>query len=402
MNALFMLVSDKKDEKMVGETDFATHNAYRIRGVDLSPDAVIAGDTGSMDDFFSDRNRAFWAFQAFGWLGYCLVRLFHGMTVGFGLDIYLQLILLAAIVGFSLSMVMRVIYRLVRDQSIILVLLVALGVSAAMGLVFSSAETFIAPYFGWSPATGIARFGNAMFDATVLMAWSAIYFGYHFYTSAQQQQKQLLKATAMAHQAQLKMLRYQLNPHFLFNTLNAISTLVLEEESKDANKMLTKLSSFLRYTLVNQPTQKVTLEQELYALELYLDIEKVRFQDRLTINYDIDERAKDVLIPSLLVQPLIENAIKYAIAPAINGGALTICAKVDGDRVHLAIKDDGPGLLDVENVKSKSGSGVGIVNTRERLQQIYGNDHAFRLVNLAPSGLGIMIDIPRERDFSEK
>ena len=212
----------------------------------------------------------------------------------------------------------------------------------------------------------------------------------------------MLKATAAAHQAQLKMLRYQLNPHFLFNTLNAISTLVLDKAEEDANKMLTKLSSFLRYTLVNQPTQRISLDQELYALGLYLDIEKVRFQDRLSIEYDIDENAKAELVPSLILQPLIENAIKYAIAPEIDGGTITVCAKIVDDKLLLSLKDTGPGLEDIHHIVSQSGSGVGIANTKERLSQIYGENHEFRLENLEPTGLGIFIQVPKEKSDKNK
>jgi len=260
----------------------------------------------------------------------------------------------------------------------------------------SAFEISSIPYFlhGEESYQGLQRLGNAMFESTVIFAWSAIYFGYHYYESFQEQKQQVLKATAMAHQAQLKMLRYQLNPHFLFNTLNAISTLVLEKSGKDANRMLTKLSNFLRYTLVNEPTQLVPLHQELHALNLYLDIEKVRFQERLVIEFDIQEKAKLALVPSLILQPLIENVIKYAIAPSIDGGMIMICAKVENKRLLIGLTDNGPGMEDVENTHSKSGSGVGLANTKERLEQIYGEKHSLVLKNMEPTGLGVFIELP--------
>ena len=349
---------------------------------------------------FAKRDRTFWTFQAVGWLGYGFVRAFHGMTIGIPVSEYYPIIIAATFIGVVMSTGMRYVYRLARGFPPQLTFVVAVLVSGGLGLMFSSIETALAPYIlsNTPRPVGLARFGNAMFEATVLFAWTAIYFGYHYYQSFREQQEQALKATAMAHQAQLKMLRYQLNPHFLFNTLNAISTLVLEKAEDEANKMLTKLSSFLRYTLVNQPTQKVTLEQELYALGLYLDIEKVRFADRLQIVYDVDEDASGAMIPSLILQPLIENAIKYAIAPSVDGGTLTICAKISEGRLCMALKDDGPGLDDPENIKSKSGSGVGLANTKDRLAQIYGADHSLRLENLEPSGLGVFMEIPCERE----
>ena len=126
------------------------------------------------------------------------------------------------------------------------------------------------------------------------------------------------------------MLRYQLNPHFLFNTLNSISTLVLLKQTERANAMLARLSSFLRYTLVNEPTAKVTLAQEVETLKLYLEIEKMRFEDRLRPHFRIESETIGARLPSLLLQPLIENAIKYAVTPSENGADIWITARARG------------------------------------------------------------------------
>jgi LytS/YehU family sensor histidine kinase len=142
------------------------------------------------------------------------------------------------------------------------------------------------------------------------------------------------------------MLHYQLNPNFLFNTLYAISTLVLTNQNKEANSMLTKLSAFLRFSLVNQPQQKITIEEEFYALPLYLDIEKVRFQGRLDIDFDISFDAKNALIPSLLVQLLIGNAIKYTVPPMENGETIQLSVKRDGKILKIILCNTGPGLPD--------------------------------------------------------
>lgn len=397
-----------KQTNPLGEDEQAPHNAAEPKLVRAaaygsgSPEPT-QGNMGHpmsvLGRFFATKEATFWSFQLFGWTGYFLVRTFTAITNQIDpLDVSLQY-LAAVVIGVSMTIVMRHVYQIIRDKPLPLVLPVVLILCAAFGLLFSSLELALVPILvpGTEPFAGLQLFGNAMFEATALFAWSAIYFGYHYYAGLQEQKAQVLKATAMAHQAQLKMLRYQLNPHFLFNTLNAISTLVLDKAEEDANKMLTKLSSFLRYTLVNQPTQRISLEQELYALGLYLDIEKVRFQDRLTIEFDIEEKAKAALVPSLILQPLIENAVKYAVAPSIEGGTITICAKVVGERLVLALKDDGPGLADIHHIVSQSGSGVGIANTKERLMQIYGEDHEFRLENLEPTGLGIYIQVPREK-----
>jgi len=189
------------------------------------------------------------------------------------------------------------------------------------------------------------------------------------------------------------MLRYQLNPHFLFNTLNAISTLVLEQQTELANRMVTRLSSFLRYSLDNDPMQKVTLKQELAALQLYLDIEKVRFEERLSLEVDVSNEALEALIPSLLLQPLVENAIKYGIARAEEGGHLRIAARVFAGDLLLELADDGPGT-ELINGEIPGSNGVGLRNTRERLLELYGSQHSFRLSHTEPHGLTISIRIP--------
>ena len=140
------------------------------------------------------------------------------------------------------------------------------------------------------------------------------------------------------------MLRYQLNPHFLFNTLNSISTLVLLKQTERANAMLARLSSFLRYTLANEPTAKVTLAQEVETLKLYLEIEKMRFEDRLRPHFRIEPETIGARLPSLLLQPLIENAIKYAVTPAENGADIWITATREGQAVRIEVADNGDGI----------------------------------------------------------
>ena len=157
-----------------------------------------------------------------------------------------------------------------------------------------------------------------------MLCWSALYFGIKYYESLQQQREAALKAAALAQEAQLKMLRYQLNPHFLFNTLNAISTLILDNQNRTANHAVTRLSEFLRYTLDQDPMKKVTLRQELEALELYLGTERLRFGERLRLEYAIEDASLEALVPSLLLQPLLENSLKYAISTREQGGLIRI------------------------------------------------------------------------------
>ena len=210
----------------------------------------------------------------------------------------------------------------------------------------------------------------------------------------------MLAATAMAHQAQLKMLRYQLNPHFLFNTLNAISTLVLDRANDTANRMVQSLSAFLRHSLDSDPMQRVTFKQELDALRLYLDIEKVRFAERLKIEYRIEPECYSALLPSLLLQPLIENAIKYAVAKRVEGGQLEISARRDEDMLEMTVADDGPGspAFEAETPPAPPGNGhgVGLFNARERLKVLYGTRQSLTTRNRQPHGAEIVIRLPFE------
>ncbi|WP_168190319.1 sensor histidine kinase [Luteithermobacter gelatinilyticus] len=344
------------------------------------------------------KERLFWTLQILGWMAFCAVRTLNGYAHGKAPE-YFYAALFGTLGGFLITLGLRYIYQKLRAISPPpLTMLLSVGTAVVIGsLIFSTVEvwTYVQTYApDWNPR-GWEFLSNVLFDFFVLLTWSGLYFIINYQFLFQEQRAQYLKAISQAHQAQLKMLRYQLNPHFLFNTLNAISTLVLDKKIKDANHMLSKLSAFLRFSLVSQPMQKMTLDEELYALWLYLDIEKVRFQDRLELQCDVDERAKQALIPSLLLQPLVENAIKYAIAPLEKGGTITLEARIRNNRLVIILSDNGPGLHPDKKVPQTS-SGVGLANTKERLEQLYHDDHEFRVEDNEPTGVKITINIPYE------
>ncbi|NOX82073.1 MAG: hypothetical protein GXP06_03610 [Alphaproteobacteria bacterium] len=231
----------------------------------------------------------------------------------------------------------------------------------------------------------------------LLGSWAGFYFGINYYLNLRNETERAILSARLADQAQLKMLRYQLNPHFLFNTLNAISTLVLEQDGKQANKMLTQLSSFLRYSLDSDPLQKTSLAEEIRALELYLEIEKTRFADRLKVTFDIDAEALSARVPSLILQPAIENAIKYAIAKMEAGGEVTIVAKRERNKLHMQVCDNGPDAPDnPSDLLRNATTGVGLVNMRDRLAHLYQDDCTFKLSRLEPQGLCVRLTIPFE------
>jgi LytS/YehU family sensor histidine kinase len=187
----------------------------------------------------------------------------------------------------------------------------------------------------------------------------------------------------------------------LFNTLNAISTLVLINEADTANRMLSRLSDFLRYSLYKDPINKVQLQQEIYAANLYLEIEKVRFSERLTIDIDIAENTHVALVPSLILQPLVENAIKYAVASQTCGGTISIKARKFGHDLLIEVADNGPGMP-IDHGLPKESGGVGLVNTRERLAALYDNDFSLVLTHNQPKGVKVNIRIPFEVEVSDE
>lgn len=227
----------------------------------------------------------------------------------------------------------------------------------------------------------------------VFFMWAGYYFAQEHAHDARRRSAEAVRAQAAAHQAQIKMLRYQLNPHFLFNTLNAISTLVLENRNADAERMILRLSRFMRHTIDTDPEQFARLDEEAQTQLLYLEIEAARFGDRLRVECDIPRELADALVPSLLLQPIVENCIKHAIGPSPAGGTIRIHAQAEGDRLRLSVEDDGPGLPR----DSASPASIGVRNTRERLMSIYGGDAVVRFTPRPGGGLCVAFDLPLQR-----
>jgi two-component system LytT family sensor kinase len=343
----------------------------------------------------TNRNVLFWSLHAAGWAGYGLTQYF-GALLYEKPSSYAGVIAVSAIAGFVLSMPMRFIYRRLWNRStrtrIIGVLATCYITGLALRILINlSYKAFIDP--DWQPQTLFELFGGTLSTTYLLICWSVLYFGIKFYESQRKQEEAMLKAVALAQQAQLKMLRYQLNPHFLFNTLNAISTLILDNQNRMANHAVTRLSEFLRYTLDQDPMKKVTLRQEIEALDLYLGTERLRFGERLHLEYAIEEPALEALVPSLLLQPLLENALKYAVSSREQGGLVRIEGRTREGLLELAVIDDGPGLRDSHAPGERRG--VGLRNTRERLAVLYGETCRFAILNSRP-GLRVEMALPLE------
>jgi len=212
----------------------------------------------------------------------------------------------------------------------------------------------------------------------------------HYYRGLREGEARAGQLSAQLAQAQLQALKMQIHPHFLFNTLNSIAAL-LHKDVEAADKMIARLGDFLRLTLRRSDIQTVDLGQELEFLNCYLDIEHIRFQDRLTVDIQVEPDALDVMVPNLILQPIVENAVRHGIARQTVPGRITIRALKKNNRLIVQVEDNGPGLKIKENADS---SGIGLNNTRARLQQFYGADFDFNIVNAKTSGVIVTLEIP--------
>ena len=354
------------------------------------------------EPFFEDKNRAFWILQSAGWAGYFVLRTLSGIANAMGWFYVIHTALLTA-AGYSITLLMASAFRrLIRMRPLytwvgsILIVVIAAGCFSAIET--WSVSTFINP--GIRPE-GVQFLGAILLTFSLLIAWSALYYSINFFILLEEQTDRLLRLQSTASSAQLAMLRYQLNPHFLFNTLNSISTLVLLKQTERANAMLSRLSSFLRYTLVNESTGMVTVAQEIETLKLYLEIEKMRFEERLRTHFNVDQSVTRAHLPSLLLQPLIENAIKYAVTPQEEGADISIEMRRNVDRVLITVSDTGPGADAQYQVRAAQSTGVGLANIRDRLAQAYGDDHRFETQSDMTGGFRVFIEIPYQIDTEE-
>jgi two-component system, LytTR family, sensor kinase len=209
----------------------------------------------------------------------------------------------------------------------------------------------------------------------LFLSWSALYFGIKYWRQSQQEQQQALRAAALAKEAELQMLRYQLNPHFLFNSLNSASALIRENPAR-AEKMIGELSELLRHSLANGKAGDAPLSDELEAARNYLDIEKIRFEDKLIVNFDVEPRAGEFRVPSMLIHPLVENAVKYGMQTSPMPLRVEINARADNGALRLEVINTGRWVEDCAN---GHGTNVGIENVRQRLRQAFPERHRLDL-----------------------
>ena len=357
-----------------------------------------------------DDNALFWSLQLFGWTG---ISLLTYLSLSVPYDQY-ELAYLAhnisqSVVGLVISMPLRPLFRMVWNWAFLPRVMVVVGTAILAALIWAALRLTL--FMLMTGETGLwPDFGGWLFPSMfVFFTWAALYHGIKYYQMLQREREALLRIESLQRQealklaqaesnvrhAQLALLRYQLNPHFLFNTLNSVNALISKGDAGKATTMINKLSEFFRHSLRAEPETEVTVSEEIATTELYLDIERTRFADRLTMEIEIAESAKSRLLPSMILQPLVENSLKHAIGVSESGGHIRIVAsEADCGALHVRVEDTGPEVNKRASMQRPTGSSVGLENTRARLQAFYGEAGRLCIDESDLGGYSVLVEIP--------
>jgi len=338
-------------------------------------------------------NRLFWLLQGLGWLCFGLMML--------GYELIWQPLLPALVddavmvaLGFTLSTGFRFVYRHQRRSTVHSALVVAIAMLLCVvgSATWDAGRTVLVPLLlaDLLPRPEWVLSGESLYYLSVLVTWSLLYFSINGWISLRLERHRAERAEAMAQSARLRALQGQLEPHFLFNTLNGISALVAEGHAEAAVTMIGLLSDFLRLTLKAGGTPQIRVAEEIGFVQQYLDIQKLRFGKRLRFTIDVAEDALPAMVPTLLLQPLVENAVKHGVLPRATGGCVSIGVAARGNKLQMRVEDDGPGLTR----SSSTGTGVGLSNTATRLNELYGADSTLRVGRSSLGGVSVDIALP--------
>ncbi|HEX4505618.1 MAG TPA: histidine kinase [Alphaproteobacteria bacterium] len=231
-----------------------------------------------------------------------------------------------------------------------------------------------------------------------VVAWAIMYIALSYAAKVRVAERAAAQYQAEAQTAQLRALRYQINPHFLFNTLNSLSSLVLRQRGDEAERMIMNLSHFFRTSLTTDPTEDVPLADEIRMQRLYLDIERIRFPDRLKVEIDVPAELEHAAVPGMLLQPLVENAIKYGVARSTRPVTVTIRARTGESSLNLTVEDDGQAAADTPLLPSEKGHGVGLRNVCDRLAARFGEAATCHYGARAEGGFRVALAMPLRMD----
>lgn len=307
------------------------------------------------------------------------------------------------VIGLLLSLVLHRLLRglLARGRRMLVVAAVCIGASYLLALVWTATYNLLRQPIGHFLAGGLRseRAMNALFlgainDTIILVAWGFVYLGLTHGVALEREHARVDRAERLLAESRLRELRYQLNPHLLFNALNAVSTLIAEGRPEEASRMIARLSDLLRTTLREDAPAIGPLAEELTVVGQYLDVERIRFGERLAVRFDVDEVAYRAAVPSLLLQPLVENAIRHDVATHERSSTVAVTARVADGRLRLSVENSGGVGGAVRGAARGAAGGIGLANLRERLAVLYGADHALRAGARDGGGFGVEIELP--------
>jgi two-component system, LytTR family, sensor kinase len=335
--------------------------------------------------------RSFWQFQIIGWGCFYLSDLLGSIPLLLRTH---DSIFEETVIVFSMflgSCALHPVCRMLRrqSQSWVAFELKATAASAVAGSITACAAELVMQGFHHVDWLGLAPV--IVWSTSVLFMWCSLYFSIKQWQQSNEEKQRLLRAETEAREARLLALRYQLNPHFLFNSLNAVSTLVLDGNAPAATRMLAQIGDLLRSSLDSDVKSEVALSQEMDFTEKYLAIEQTRLGERLKFDMLIPLETRNALVPSMLLQPLVENAVRYGVAPLVEGGRIAVESALHSGRLRIVIVNSGrPG----ESEQKNNRNGIGLGNTAERLKTLYGTDFQFSLGWPEAGGCEVLVELP--------
>lgn len=329
--------------------------------------------------------RIFWLYQVSGWILFSTIYIiFYGRQY---LESFREFsgIIITYSIGFVLSLILRRFYWWVSSKNfsairVLLLILFSDLICAALWQGIDVTATYFIFGFKGNPIGVMTILEVLLVNTAILFGWSTLYFALKLWYDWINERNRVAKTTKLLKQARLQMLRYQLNPHFLFNALNSIRTLV-DENQEVAKQVITELAEFLRYSLINRDQTFVPLHEELEAARHYLAIQKIRYENNLELDIDVDPETDSFPILSFLIHPLMENAVKYGMKTSEMPLKIGVSAKMKNSKLELEIKNSGKWIEPSNNNPGKEQTNTGVENVRLRLENVYGDRFKFDIDN---------------------
>ena len=340
----------------------------------------------------------FWPVQIAGWSCYYLSALILQLS-SLGQPGRLRTSSLFVLVMFTGSCLMRYVCRFLMKRRLSWIAFEIRAIVCCMPAA-AVAGYFIQVLTSNRPVQWPNWLASSVQATFIFFFWCSLYFSVKQWQQSERERERSLQAEAEARDARLKALRSQLNPHFLFNSLNAVSTLVLDGNASAATRMLAQIGELLRTSLDSEAMAETALSQEIAFTEQYFAIEQTRLGERLRIEMAIAPDTLDALVPSMLLQPLVENAVRHGIAPLVEGGTIRIHSELKGARVQISVQNSGAPRARTEAMKQPA-HGIGLKNTAERLRTLYAGDYAFALQWPEAGGCQVTVELPFRRAAHE-